>query len=278
MRGRGIDSMGLLEGKTAIVTGGGTGIGLAIAKRFNEEGAKVVICGRRMGKLVDACSIICKEGDRVFAFRADLKVEADIKRLVEGAVEKTGRVDILVNNAGVILRYGNMEGVDLSLWDEVMNTNARGPWRLMLAVLPEMRKVGGGSIVNISSITGIKAFPGAGMYGTSKAALNQLSQVMAMELACENIRVNLISPGHVEDTELSHSFTGSQDLKSRDHLMGSLHPLGRNGRPKDIADAALFLASGQSSWITGVILSVDGGRHLATNRSASVFSINRPPS
>jgi NAD(P)-dependent dehydrogenase (short-subunit alcohol dehydrogenase family) len=257
--------MGLLNGKTAIVTGGGTGIGREISRRFHEEGAKVVICGRRMEKLLEASSSISPKGERIYPIKADVTVEADIKRVVEETVRNTGRIDVLVNNAG-IMRFGKLEAVPLSLWDELVNVNARAPWRLMVAVLPEMRKVGGGSIVSISSIAGLKAFPTNGLYGMSKAALQHLSQVLAVEVASENIRVNVICPAVVEDTELNDPIVGKESVQARYNLMRPLHPMGRNGKPKDIAEAALFLASDQSSWITGILFNVDGGRHLATNR------------
>jgi meso-butanediol dehydrogenase/(S,S)-butanediol dehydrogenase/diacetyl reductase len=183
-------------------------------------------------------------------------------------MEKTGRIDILVNNAGV-MRFGKLDETDHSSWDMQMLTNAYAPWRLMVAVLPELRKVGGGSIINISSIAGLKAFPGVGLYCTSKAALQMLSQVMAMEAASDNIRVNLICPAVVEDTELPFPIFGEEKASEFYDNMRPLHPLGRNGTPEDVADAALFLASDQSSWITGTILNLDGGRHLATNRPPS---------
>lgn len=221
-----------------------------------------------MDKLTEASSTISPKGQRVYPIQADVTVDEDIKRVVEEAVKKTGRIDILINNAG-LMRFGRLEEVDPSLWDVLMNTNVRAPWRLMVGVLPEMRKVGGGSIINISSIAGIKAHIGNGFYCTSKAALQQLSQVMAVEVASENIRVNVICPAMVEDTELNDPIVGRENVQKRYDLFRPLHPLGRNGKPRDIADAALFLASDQSSWITGVILSVDGGRHLSTNRPPS---------
>jgi meso-butanediol dehydrogenase/(S,S)-butanediol dehydrogenase/diacetyl reductase len=270
--------MGLLDGKTAIVTGGGTGIGLAIARRFHGEGAKVVICGRRMEKLLESSQRISSRGEGVYAVKADVTVEDDLKRIVEETVKFTGRIDILVNNAGIILSFGKMEEVDPSLWDTVLKTNARAPWRLMVAVLPEMRKVGGGSIINMSSLAGIKAFPGHGIYGTSKAALIEVSQVMAMELASDQIRVNVIVPAHVEGTELHIATVGKENIKKRSELMAPLHPLGRNGKPEDIANAALFLASDQSSWLTGIVVNADGGRSLETNRTPSVFSVSKIPS
>ena len=257
--------MGLLRGKKAIVTGGGTGIGLAIARRFHEEGAHVVICGRREDRLRAAAKKISKTGRRVSWAGADVTVEEDVRRLARFAAGKTGRIDILVNNAGV-MRFGSLAESGTETWDLLMQTNVYGPWRLMVAVLPYMRKAGGGSIVNISSIAGIKAFPGVGLYCTSKAALQSLSRVMAMETAPENIRVNLICPAVVEDTELAVPIFGRGKVPAFYDAMRSLHPLGRNGKPADIAEAALFLASEQSAWITGVILPVDGGRHMSSNR------------
>ncbi len=257
--------MGLLEGKTAVITGGGTGIGLAIAKRFHKEGAKIVICGRRLEKLREASSAISAHGEGVHTVQADITIEADRKRILNDALQKTGRIDILVNNAGV-MRFGKLETIDPSLWDTLMNVNAYAPWRLMVAVLPEMRKVGGGAIVNISSISGLKAFPANGLYGVSKGAMQQLSQVLAMEVASENIRVNVICPAVIEDTELNDAIFGKENVPIRYDRMRPLHPLGRNGRPEDVAEAALFLVSPQSSWITGILLNLDGGRHLASNR------------
>lgn len=257
--------MGLLEEKTAIITGGGTGIGLAIAKRFHREGAKVVICGRRLEKLKEASLTISPQGKGVHIVCSDVTIEEDRQKIVKEAVHKTGRIDILINNAGV-MRFGKLETVDPSVWDTLMNVNAYAPWRLMVAVLPEMRKLGGGSIVNISSLAGLEAFPTNGLYGMSKAALQRLSQVLAMEVASEKIRVNVICPGVVEDTELNDFIFGKENVPLRYKQMRSLHPLGRNGTPEDVAEAALFLASDQSAWITGILLNLDGGRHLASNR------------
>jgi meso-butanediol dehydrogenase/(S,S)-butanediol dehydrogenase/diacetyl reductase len=170
-----------------------------------------------------------------------------------------------VNNAGV-LKFGKLDQIEPRAWKILLRTNAFAPWRFMVAVLPEMRKAGGGSIINISSINGIKAFPGAGLYCASKAAQQMLSQVMAMEVAEDNIRVNSILPGLVEDTEFLYQEIGKEELPQFFESLRLLHPLGRNTKPKDVADAALFLASDQSVFISGVLLNVDGGRHLATNR------------
>ncbi|MHB9030508.1 MAG: SDR family NAD(P)-dependent oxidoreductase [Candidatus Latescibacterota bacterium] len=259
--------MGKLEGKTAIITGGGTGIGRAIARTFHEEGAFVVVCGRRREKLDETCNLLSCNGERVLAVTADVTNEDDIKRLFGATVAKTGRIDILVNNAGV-MRFGKLHETPAEQWDMMMRINAFGPWRLMVQALPWMKKNGGGSIINLSSIAGIKAFPGVGVYCASKAALQTISQVMAMEAAPERIRVNCILPALVEDTELSEPIFGAENVPAFWDRMRTLHPLGRNGKPADIAGAALFFASDESEWITGTLLNVDGGRHLASNRPA----------
>jgi len=258
--------MGQLDGKTALITGGGTGIGRAIAKRFHDEGAFVVISGRRKSKLDESIALIDSERERSHSITADITVEEEVKRLIDETAAKTGQLNILVNNAGV-MRFGQLNETPFSEWELMVNTNAFGPWRLMVHAVPHMRRAGGGSIINISSIAGIKAFPGVGVYCMSKAALQVLSQVMAMEAAADNIRVNCILPALVEDTELAFPIVGEEKIQDFWDKLRPLHPLGRNGKPSDIADAALFFASDQSPWITGTLLNVDGGRHLATNRS-----------
>lgn len=261
--------MGKLDGKAAIITGGGTGIGREIAKRFHDEGAYVVISGRRREKLDETASIISPDNERILGIPCDVTSEEDIIALLKKTEEAAGRLDILVNNAGV-MRFGKLDETPVEEWDLMLKTNTFGPWRLMVHAAPYMKKNGGGSIVNISSIAGIKAFPGSGVYCMSKAALQTISQVMAMEAAGDNIRINIINPALVEETELAWPIYGKENIPDFYGKIRSLHPLGRNGKPKDIADAALFFASEESSWITGVMLSVDGGRHLATNRPADV--------
>ena len=259
--------MGQLDNRTAIVTGAGTGIGREIARIFHDEGATVVLTGRRREKLVESAEIIAPDGDRVNMIAADITEETETKMLIEETVDKTGGLDILVNNAGV-MRFASLADTPLDEWDLMMRTNAWAPWRLMVHAVPVMKKNGGGSIINVSSIAGIKAFPGAGIYCATKAALQTISQVMAMEGAPDGIRVNCILPALVEDTELSNPIFGEENVPAFWERMKGLHPLGRNGKPLDIAEAALFLASDRSDWITGVLLNVDGGRHMATNRPA----------
>ena len=261
--------MGKLDGKTAIITGAAGGIGLEIARRFNQEGAGVTICDRKQDQLENASDQISARRERVLTVSADVTSEDDIHQVVSRTVEHFGGIHILVNNAGVV-RFGKLEEADHLAWRDVMRTNAYAPWQFMVAVIPEMRAAGGGSIINISSINGIKAFPGMGVYSASKAAQQMLSQVMAMEVAADKIRVNSILPGLVEDTEFLYEEIGKENLADFFASLRSLHPLGRNTKPKDVADAALFLASDQSEFISGVLLNVDGGRHLATNRPPAV--------
>jgi len=184
-------------------------------------------------KLREGSSAIVRDGDRVSNIRVDVTVESDVKRLHRLTVERTGKIDILVDNAD-LMRFGKLDETDPSVWDMLMRTNVYAPWRLMVAVLPEMCKAGGGSIINISSIAGLKAFPSVGLYCTSKPALQMLSQVMAMEVASDNIRVNLICPPVVEDTELSVPIFGEENVSEFYDNMRPLHPLDRNANRKTL--------------------------------------------
>jgi NAD(P)-dependent dehydrogenase (short-subunit alcohol dehydrogenase family) len=263
--------MALLEGKTVIVTGGGTGIGKEIAARFLGEGARVAICGRRGEVLERAAAEIAGAApgadgeERVFFDTMDVTEPKQVEAFVAAVVKRFGGVDILVNNAG-IMRFSSLTEMGEDLWESLIDTNLYGPWRMMRAVVPHMRARGGGSIVNLSSIAGHKALIKAGGYCTSKAALTMMSQVAALEWASDNIRVNIIAPGVVEDTELADPIFGPEGVPAFYDKLRALHPLGRSGVPRDVADMALFLASEQSSWVSGVMIPLDGGRHLATNR------------
>ncbi len=222
----------MLNDKTAIVTGAGTGIGRAIAARLHAEGARVVLAGRRRDKLEETARLL---GDRTLVVPTDVTVPAQVQALADAAaVFGDGRIDILVNNAGV-MRFAPLGQADEAHWQEMMDVNCWGPRRLMAAVLPAMR-AGGGSIVNIASIAGEHAFPGAGAYGAAKRALRHISQVLAMEEAGHGIRVNVICPGVVQDTELLEGAgAGGPAGAVPDHFCqpapaGPQRPAGRRGR------------------------------------------------
>ena len=240
-----------LRGKVAIVTGGGSGIGRGIAVAFAREGANIVIAGRDSKKL-DAVS---KEiGPACLAHAADVSKREDIQKLVAAAAEKFGAVHILINNAGILLP-GGAEAVSEEDWDQTFNVNVRGLWLLSREVLPHLRAAGGGSIVNIGSVLSLVAARNRVAYGASKGAVLAMTRAMALDHAPEKIRVNCICPGIVE-TEMVARF--SMDEAARRQRI-AMHPMGRFGQPEDIAQAAVFLASDESAWLTGAAFPVDGG-------------------
>lgn len=257
--------MNQLNGKVAIVTGGGTGIGKAIAARFVAEGAKVAICGRRVEKLEEAAAQIGTGEGNPLALQCDVTDNAQILGMVKTVMNKFGGIDVLVNNAGV-MRFDELESADDQTYELLMQTNVWAPWRCSTAVIPHMKQRGGGSIVTVSSVAGLRPMLGAGLYCASKAAVQMLSQTLALEHADDQIRVNVICPAVVEDTELSEPIVGKENVEDFYDKLRPCHPLGRNGRPEDVAQAALYLAGESSAWVTGAILPVDGGRMLASNR------------
>ena len=257
--------MAALKGKVAIVTGGGTGIGRAIATSFLKEGAKVVICGRRLEKLRETAASTGASEDEILSLSCDVTDRAQIQELVKTALNRFGGIDVLVNNAGV-MRFDSLAQADDDTYELLMRTNVWAPWRFSVAVIPHMKQRGGGSIITISSIAGLRAMSGAGLYCTSKAAVQMISQTLALEHAPDQIRVNVICPAAVEDTELSEPIFGKDGVEEFLSKLRACHPLGRNGKPADVAGAALYLASDSSRWVTGAVLPVDGGRMLTSNR------------
>jgi NAD(P)-dependent dehydrogenase (short-subunit alcohol dehydrogenase family) len=259
--------MGMLDGCTALVAGAGSGIGKAVAARLHEEGAFVVLCGRRAAKLAEAAAAFAPTGERVLTLPGDLTRAEDVARVVERVGSARAGLDAVVNCMG-IMRFGKLETLAPEALRDMLEVNTIAPWRLSVALLPLMRAKGAGAIVNISSISGMRPFEGSGAYCMSKSALIMMSQVMALETAAEHIRVNVICPGMVEDTELGDSIFSPDQVAASYARFRTTHPLGRNGSPRDVADAALFLCSPASEWITGAVLPLDGGRHLTTNKPA----------
>ncbi len=245
-----------LENKIALITGGGTGIGLSCARLFVREGAKVVIFGRRKNRLDDAVREIEENelGDSVLAVSGDVTRHEDIKRLVKTTLDAHGRVDILVNCAGVFTGAPLHEIKD-DEWDAVLDLNMTSVFKLTREVLPHMIQRKSGNIVNISSILGLVAVPGTAAYNVSKGAVNQFTRSLAVEYGSSGIRSNAICPGLIA-TEMTEELMNNEDLMQE---WSKNYPIGRFGQPEDVAQACLFLASDESSFVTGALLPVDGG-------------------
>ncbi len=247
-----------IGGKVAIVTGATGGIGRATALGFGRERAKVALVGRRLEALEEVAKQIKVNGGEALQLHADVTREADAKRIIDETVGKFGGLDILVNAAG-ILKAGSIENTSLQDWDEMFAINVRSVFHLTQLAVPYLIR-SKGCVVNVSSVTGIRAFPNVLAYCVSKAAVDQLTHCAALELAGKGIRVNAVNPG-VVITGL-HKRGGMDEESYRKFLEHSktTHPLGRVGRPEEIADLILFLASPHATWITGGSFSIDGGR------------------
>lgn len=244
-----------LKGKVAIVTGAGSGIGRACAFAFAREGARVALVGRRRERL-DA---VAREiGDRAFVVPADVSKSDDVNRIVERTITHFGELNVLLNNAGV-LHIGTAEQITEAQWDETFNINVRGLWLLSRAVLPAMRKAGGGSIINMASVLGINGAPNRASYAPSKGAVVLLTKCMAIDHARDRIRVSAICPGFVETDLTAAVISHAPDPEAVRAERIKVHPIGRLGKPEDIAGFAVYLASDESSWVTGAIFPVDGG-------------------
>ena len=245
-------------GKVAFVTGATSGIGQACAIAFANAGAKVAGVGRKTEALSDLEKKIREAGAEVLTIQADLSEAQEAERAVKRALEVFGGIDILVNAAGH-LSSGTIENTALEAWDDMMDVNVRAVFQLMQKALPSLIERRG-NIVNVSSVTGLRAFPGVLAYCVSKAALDQLTRCASLELASKGVRVNAVNPGVVV-TQI-HKRGGMNDDAYAAFLEHSktTHPLGRTGRPEEVADLILFLASDQASWITGATYSIDGGR------------------
>ena len=244
-----------LAGKIALITGGSRGIGFAIAKVLSENGASVVITSKNSEKLNIAKSKISNS----FGITCDIKKTNEVKNVVDETIKKFGRLDILVNNAGIFPKIKKLHEIDENEWDEVLDVNLTGQFRFTKEAIPHLQKTSG-CIINISSDAGLKAYQGfnADAYSASKAALIVLTKCWALEYAKDKIRVNCICPG-VVDTDMTKPFLKNQkDIE----FMNNEHPLGRIGQPEEIGKSVLYFASDDALWITGAILTVDGGESI----------------
>ena len=247
-----------LAGKSAVITGGGTGIGQAIALAFAREGAQVVVAGRRKEKLDETLHLLQQAGCSALAFECDVTKAADTQRVVKSAEDTFGKVNVLVNNAGA-LSVSTVENITEEDWDHVMATNVKGPFLMSRAALPAMRRAGGGSIINVGSVLGIVAIRDRAAYCASKGGVSMLTKAMALDHAQDNIRVNCVCPSIVESDMTRNLFAETEvGQQARESRLASI-PLGRFGKPADIAGLTVFLASEESSWMTGTVIPVDGG-------------------
>ncbi len=245
--------MGRLDGKVAIITGAASGQGALEAEMFAAEGAKVVATDIQEDLLKKVVDKVNKEGGDAIAIKLDVTSETEWQKVINKTVETYGALNILVNNAGVFIA-GTAEEATLDTWNKVMNINAAGTFLGIKYAIPEMRKAGGGSIVNISSISGILGF-GAAAYNASKGAIRTLTKNVAADFAKDNIRVNSIHPGVVVTPMTDPLLEVPETRKSLEDMT----PLPRLGEPKDIAYGALYLASDETSFMTGSELIIDGG-------------------
>ena len=246
-----------LKGKTAIITGGSRGIGRAIALEFAKGGADVVVASRKL----DACEAVVKEietlGGRALAVAAHAGKPADLKNLVAETLKSFGEIDILVNNAGTNPHFGAMIDIEKGAWDKTFDVNVNGVFFLTQMACNEWMREHGGVVINIASVAGFKPSPFTGAYCVTKAALIMLTRVLAAELGAFGIRVNAIAPGFIK-TDMSKAVWTSDMFK--DHVKKM--PVPRIGETEDIAGAALYLASGASSFMTGETIVIDGGEML----------------
>jgi len=246
-----------LAGKVAIVTGAARGIGRATALRFSAEGARVVLADRDRDALA-ATAAAAGPADAVLARPCDVARAAEVEALVTAALERFGRIDILVNNAGYGHR-GTVEQTSEAEWDALMATNVKGVFLCSRAVLPAMRRQGGGTIVNVASTTSFIGIPERAAYVASKGAVAALTRAMAVDHAKEGIRVVAVAPGTVATDYYDRVVAGSRDPEGMRRMLAARQLIGRAGTPEEIANAILFLASDEASFCVGTILLVDGG-------------------
>jgi NAD(P)-dependent dehydrogenase (short-subunit alcohol dehydrogenase family) len=251
-----------MKDKNILITGASSGIGRATAELFLRDGATVTLVGRRLEALREVAD--ASSNGRALVIAADLSDEKASQDCLAQALEQMGGLDVLVNAAG-ILKSGMIEATTLAVWDEMMNINVRSVFHLMQLAVPHLES-SQGNIVNVSSVTGLRSFPGVLAYCVSKAAVDQLTRCAALELAPKGIRVNAVNPGVVVSG--LHRSGGMSDENYATFLEHSktTHPLGRVGKPEEIAELIYFLASDKAAWITGETVSIDGGRALTCAR------------
>lgn len=247
-----------LSGKMAFITGGGTGIGKACALLFAREGAKVAVAGRRREPLDKVVQEIIAEGHDTLATECDVTRKASVDAALEAAAERFGGLNVIVNNAGT-LHTGTAEETSEEDWNRVITANLTGTFLVSRAGVPTLRRAGGGSIVNIGSYLGLVGIKQRVAYCASKGGVTLLTKAMALDHAAEKIRVNCICPALVETEMALGAMQRMPDPAAYRKLRESRIPMGRAGRPEEVAELAVFLASDESAWMTGNAIAIDGG-------------------
>jgi meso-butanediol dehydrogenase/(S,S)-butanediol dehydrogenase/diacetyl reductase len=261
-----------LDGKVALITGGGRGIGMAIAERFVADGAKVCITGRGQEALDKVAQSL--PAGAATTCSGDVTRYEDAQRMVEATLKFGGKIDVLVNNAGID-PGGSVVNIDPALWRQIIETNLTGPFLLMKASIPHMIKNGGGSIINIGSLGGLRCLGNMPAYCSSKAGLIMLTQQAALDYGPSRVRCNIVCPGGTRTAMLEHSIGGLKEVLSTDiegvfKVASSMVPLRRFAMPQEITGICSFLASDDSTFMTGAVLLIDGGAAIVDVSGAAL--------
>lgn len=250
--------------RVVMVTGATSGIGRAVARRFASASDRVIAIGRDAAALDEVAADVVRDGGECSTIRFDVTNDADVDKAFASVIRETSRLDVLVNAAGHI-STGSIENTSLAAWDAMMNVNLRAVFHLMQLASPLLIE-SKGSIVNISSVTGLRSFPGVLAYCVSKAGLDQLTRCAALELAPKGVRVNAVNPGVVVTEIHKRGGMSAEDYRAFLEHSKTTHPLGRVGDPGEIAELVFYLASENAGWITGATYQIDGGRALTCAR------------
>ncbi|KAG6441441.1 uncharacterized oxidoreductase TM_0325 isoform X2 [Manduca sexta] len=259
----------MFANKVVLITGASSGIGAETAIEFSKLDAKLVLTGRNKEKLSDVANI-CKENSpsklQPLVLIADMNNESNVDYIIKSTIDNLGQLDVLVNNAGII-ESGTIENTTLEQYDRLMNTNVRGPYHITMLAIPHLIK-SKGNIVNVSSVTGLRAFPNVLAYCMSKSALDQFTRCVALEVALKGVRVNAVNPGVITTGLHKKGEAGMNEEQYEAFLKkcAETHAIGRAGEAKEVASVIIFLASDAASNITGATIPVDGGRHAMCPR------------
>ena len=249
-----------LENKVSVITGASKGIGKSIAKKFAFEGSKVSICSRTSSKKegLKVVDEIVKNGGEAIYSSADVSKYNEVEKLIQKTIDEWGKIDILVNNAGIGM-LKSIEDTSSNEWKNIMENNLESVFNCTKSVIPHMRENGGGSIINLASVASYVGFADDAAYCASKGGVLMLTRQTALDYSKENIRVNSICPGFIETPELIHYLSQTENPKLERQKVIDYHPIGRIGTTEEVANVALFLASDESSFVTGADIAVDGG-------------------